>query len=71
MVRNYISNDIDLVQPTQYPISKNRIAKKPLLKPKLLPPFDPLPIFNEDEYGQLKLPENINNKDPVQLFRLF
>ena len=71
MVRNYTSNDIDLVQPTQYPISKNRIAKKPPPEPEPLPPFDPLPIFNEDEYGQPKLPENIDNKDPAQLFRLF
>ena len=29
MVRSYISNDIDLVQPTQYPTSKSRVAKKP------------------------------------------
>ena len=65
MVRNYTSNDIDLVKPTQYPISKNRIAKKPPPEPEPLPPFDPLLIFNEDEYGQPKLLENINNKDPV------
>ena len=68
MVRNYTSNNIDLVQ---YPISKNRIAKKPPPEPEPLPPFDPLPIFNEDEYGQPKLLENIDNKDPAQLFRLF
>ena len=71
MVHNYTSNDIDLVQPTQYPISKNRIAKKPPPKPELLSPFNPLLILNEDKYGQLKLLENIDNKDPVQLFRLF
>ena len=47
------------------------IAKKPPPEPEPLPPFDPLPIFNEDEYGQPKLPENIDNKDPAQLFRLF
>jgi hypothetical protein len=27
MVRNYISNDIGLVQPTQYVVLKNRVAK--------------------------------------------
>ena len=27
MVRNYLSNDIGLVQPTKYPISKGRIEK--------------------------------------------
>ena len=27
MVRKYISNDIDPVQPTQYPPSKSRVAK--------------------------------------------
>jgi hypothetical protein len=65
MVHNYISNNIDLMQSTQYPISKNWITKKPPLKPEPLPPFNPLLIFNEDEYGQPKLSENINNKDPV------
>ena len=49
MVRNYISNDIDLVQPTQYPNSKNWIVKKPPPEPKPLPPFNTLPIFNENE----------------------
>jgi len=29
MVRNYISSDIDLVRPTQYPPSKSRVTKKP------------------------------------------
>ena len=28
MVLNYISHDIDLVQPTQYPNPQNRVAKK-------------------------------------------
>ena len=68
MVRNYTSNNIDLVQ---YPISKNRIAKKPPPEPESLPPFDPLLIFNEDKYSQPKLPAYVNNQDPAQLFRLF
>jgi Transposase IS4 len=71
MVRNYISNDIDFVQPTQYPISKNRVAKRPPPEPEPLPTFKPLPILNENQYGQPKLPAYINNQDPAQLFRLF
>ena len=45
MVRNYISNNIDLVQPTQYPLSKSRVAKKPPPAPGPLPSFEPLPIL--------------------------
>ena len=71
MVRNRISNDIDLVQPTQYIVPKNRVAKKPPLEPGLLPPFSPLPIHNEYEYGEPSLPDYIINKDPWQLFNLF
>jgi len=40
MVRNYISNDIDLVQPTQYIVPKNRVAKKPPPEPEPLPHFN-------------------------------
>ena len=61
MVRNYVSNDIDFVQPTQYPISKNRVAKRPPPEPTLLPTFEPLPILNKSQYGQLKLLAYINN----------
>ena len=71
MVRKYISNDIDLVQPTQYIVPKNRIAKKPPPEPEPLPHFDPLPIHNKNEYSQPKLPADINNTDPLQLFKLF
>ena len=71
MVRNYISNDIDFVQPTQYPTSKNRVAKRPPPEPEPLPTFEPLPILNESQYGQPKLLVYINNQDPVQLFKLF
>ena len=45
-MRNYLPNDIDLVQPTKYPISKDQIAKKPPPKPEPLPPFEPLPIYS-------------------------
>ena len=71
MVRNYISNDIDLVQPTKYTVSKNRVAKKPPPEPAPLPPFEPLPMYNENEYGEPNLPDYINNNDPWQIFKLF
>ena len=71
MVRNRISNNIDLVQPTQYIIPKNLVVKKLLLEPALLPHFNPLPIYNKNKYSQLKLPANIDNNDPLQLFKLF
>jgi Transposase IS4 len=71
MVHKHASNDIDFVQPTQYTVPKNKIAKKPPPEPEPLPHFDPLPMHNENEYGQPKLPANINNKDPRQLFQLF
>lgn len=44
MSLKYHSNDIDLVQPTQYNVSKNKPAKKPPLKPWDLPKFEPLAI---------------------------
>ena len=71
MVRNYVSNNIDLVQPTKYPIPKGQIAKKPSPGPKPLPPFKPLLIYNTNEYRQPNLLPHINNKDPIQLFKLF
>ena len=64
MVRNRISNDIDLVQPTKYTVSKNRVAKKLPLEPAPLRPFKPLPMYNENEYGELNLLDYINNNDP-------
>ena len=71
MVRNYVSNDIDLVQPTQYPISKNRGLKKPPPAPETLPAFTPLPIRNKNEYSKPNLPNYIDDKGPWQLFKLF
>jgi hypothetical protein len=70
-VHNYASNDIDLVQPTQYIISKNQVAKKPLPEPELPFTFKLLPIYNKNEYSEPKLPDYINNEDPWQLFKLF
>ena len=71
MVRNRISNNINFIQPTQYPTSKSQAAKKPPLAPGPLPSFKPLPIFNNCEYGKPNLPEYTDNKDPWQLFKLF
>ena len=71
MARNYTSNDIDFVQPTQYPIFKNRVAKRLLLEPEPLPAFEPLPMLNESQYSQPKLLAYIDNQNPTQLFRLF
>jgi hypothetical protein len=45
MVRNRISNDMDLVQPTQYIVPKNLVAKRLSLEPETLPPFNPLPYL--------------------------
>ena len=63
MVRNYVSNDIDLIKSTQYLISKNWGLKKPPLAPKMPFTFIPLPICNKNEYSELNLPDYINNKD--------
>ena len=71
MVHNYISNDIDLVQPIQYPLSKSRVAKKPPPAPRPLSSFELLSMFNNCEYSKPNLPEYIDNKDPWQLFKLF
>ena len=54
----------DLVQPTQYITPKNRVAKKPPPEREPLPPFSPLSIYNENEYGEPNLPDYINNNDP-------
>ena len=71
MARNYVSNDIDLVQPTQYPMSKNQGLKKLPPAPETLPAFTPLPIRNKNEYSKPNLPDYIDDKDPQQLFKLF
>ena len=71
MPSNRTSNDIDLVEPTQYNIPPNRTAKKPPPKPWPLPDFQPLQIHNWDDHGAPNLPPNINRHDPMQLFNLF
>ena len=42
MPSNRTFNDIDLVQPTQYNVLLNRVAKKPPPEPWELPNFEPV-----------------------------
>ena len=71
MSLKYHSNDIDLVQPTQYNVSKNKPAKKPPLKPWDLPKFEPLAIDDQWDHGEPNLPSNVNLGSPFKLFSLF
>jgi hypothetical protein len=71
MPSNRASNDLDLVQPTQYIVPPNWTAKKPPPKPWPLPKFEPLHIDDFDDYSKLNLPPNINLHNPFQLFSLF
>ena len=71
MPSNRSKIDIDLVQPTQYNVRPNWIAKKPCPKPWPLPKFEPLYIDDWDDYGSPNLPPNVNTHDPFELFSLF
>ena len=71
MPSNRTSNDIDLVQPTQYHVPPHWIAKKPFLKPWLLPDFVPLDIYNFDDYGTANLPLDVDLHNPFKLFSQF
>jgi Transposase IS4 len=71
MSSKYHSNDIDLVRPTQYNISKNKPAKKPPPKPWDLPKFEPLAIDDWWDHGEPNLPSNVNSGSPFELFSLF
>ena len=57
---NRTSNDIDLVQLTQYKVPPNWVAKKLPLEPWELPDFEPLYINNFNNYGTLNLPSMLN-----------
>ena len=70
MVRNRASNDIDFVPYTKRPKRASQKSQKPP-EPWPLPDFKPLPIDNKNIYGKPNLPSNINNSDPLQLFKLF
>jgi hypothetical protein len=63
MPSNRTSNDIDLVQPTQYNVLPNRVAKKPPPEPWELPDFD--------DYGTPNLPPMLNRNDPFAIFSQF
>jgi hypothetical protein len=47
------------------------MRKKPLPKPKLLPYFEPLPIYNENIYSISKLPPHVDSGDLYNIFKLF
>jgi hypothetical protein len=44
MPSNRTSNDIDLVQPTQYDVQPNQAAKNPPPEPRSLPDFTPFQV---------------------------
>ena len=65
------SNDIDLVRPTQYTVPPGKKAKQPAPEPWILPAFKPLQIDDFQLQGEPCLPRNVDNSDPLALFRLF
>src|ERR1700733_5097779 len=71
MPSNRTSNDIDLVQPTQYKVPPNRVAKKPLPEPWELPDFEPLHIDDFDDHGTPNLPPTLDQHDPFAIFGQF
>ena len=71
MPSNCTSNDIDLVQPTQYKVPLNRVAKKPPPEPWELPDFEPLHIDDFDDYGTPNLPLTLDRNDPFAIFSQF
>ena len=71
MVRNRESNDIDFVPYTQHPKHASQKSRNPPPEPWPLPDFEPLPIKNKNTYGKPNLPSNVDNSDPLQLFKLF
>ena len=70
MVRSRESNDIDFVPYTQNQKHASQKSQNPPPKPWPLPNLKPLPIKNENTYGKPNLPSNVNNSDPLQLFKL-
>ena len=65
------SNDIDLVQPTQYNVQPNRVAKKPPPEPWELPNFEPLHIDDFDNHSTPNLPPTLDRGDPFAIFSQF
>ena len=68
MPSNRTSNDIDLVQPTQYKVPPNRVAKKPPPEPWELPDFKPLYINNFDNHSTPNLPPTLDRDNPFAIF---
>ena len=68
---NRTSNNIDLVQPTQYNVQPNRVAKNPPPEPWPLPDFVPLAIDNFDNHGTPNLPPSLNQNNPFTIFSQF
>ena len=60
MPSNRTSKDIDFVQPTQYKVPPNRVAKKPPPEPWELPDFKPLHIDDFDDHSTPNLPPTLN-----------
>ena len=71
MPSNRTSNNIDLVQLTQYKVLLNRVAKKPPPKPWELPDFEPLHIDDFDDHGTPNLPPTLDRHDPFAIFSQF
>ena len=69
MGRKRSSNDVNLVQPNQYIVPKNKKAKIPPPEPWPLPNFNPLPIDFPYTDGVLNL-LYIDPTDPLALFKL-
>lgn len=63
------SNDLDLVEPTQYNVEPNRIAKNhPPPKVLPLPDFNLFHIDDFEEHGQPNLPPDVEQSDPFAIF---
>ena len=71
MRSNRTSNDIDLVQPTQYNVPPNQVAKKPPPKLWKLPDFEPLQIDDFNDHGTPNLPPTLDRNDPFAIFSQF
>ena len=62
------SNDVDFVEPTQYNVQLNRIAKEPPTKPWPLPNFNPLHINNFNDHGKPNLPAGVKQSNLFTIF---
>ena len=71
MPSNRTSNDIDLIQPTQYKVPLNRVAKKPPPKPWELLDFEPLHINDFDDHSTPNLPPTLDRNNPFAIFSQF